>query len=127
MYKKIILLLISLFLLSCTSPFGQMGIKFKDREGTYQDDLKNITVSVTKASKQNLIIDIRDVNGIALNDVYDINASTTTGNFTLKSENNKDYAYSISFYGNSSLVISVRTGRNYPINNQELKKISYNN
>ncbi|KLI52951.1 hypothetical protein [Brachyspira hyodysenteriae] len=127
MCKKIILLLISLFLLSCTSPFGQMGIKFKDREGTYQDDLKNITVSVTKASKQNLIIDIRDVNGIALNDVYDINASTTTGNFTLKSENNKDYAYSISFYGNSSLVISVRTGRNYPINNQELKKISYNN
>lgn len=127
MYKKIILLLITLFLLSCTSPFGQMGIKFKDREGTYQDDLKNITVSVTKASKQNLIIDIRDVNGIALNDVYDINASTTTGNFTLKSENNKDYAYSISFYGNSSLVISVRTGRNYPINNQELKKISYNN
>ena len=127
MYKKILLLLISLFLLSCTSPFGQMGIKFKDREGTYQDDLKNITVSVTKASKQNLIIYIRDVNGIALNDVYDINASTTTGNFTLKSENNKDYAYSISFYGNSSLVISVRTGRNYPINNQELKKISYNN
>lgn len=127
MIKKIIILLISLFLLSCTSPFGQMGIKFKDREGTYQDDLKNITVSVTKASKQNLIIDIRDVNGIALNDVYDINASTTTGNFTLKSENNKDYAYSISFYGNSSLVISVRTGRNYPINNQELKKISYNN
>lgn len=127
MIKKIIILLISLFLLSCTSPFGQMGIKFKDREGTYLDDLKNITVSVTKASKQNLIIDIRDVNGIALNDVYDINASTTTGNFTLKSENNKDYAYSISFYGNSSLVISVRTGRNYPINNQELKKISYNN
>ena len=121
MYKKIILLLISLFLLSCTSPFGQMGIKFKDREGTYQDDLKNITVSVTKASKQNLIIDIRDVNGIALNDVYDINASTTTGNFTLKSENNKDYAYIINFYGNTSIVFSVRKGSNHPISNKELK------
>lgn len=121
MIKKIIILLISLFLLSCTSPFGQMGIKFKDREGTYQDDLKNITVSVTKASKQNLIIDIRDVNGIALNDVYDINASTTTGNFTLKSENNKDYAYIINFYGNTSIVFSVRKGSNHPISNKELK------
>ncbi|MEI0494701.1 hypothetical protein R4J09_04660 [Brachyspira intermedia] len=121
MYKKIILLLISLFLLSCTSPFTQQGIKFKDRNGTYQDTAKNITVTVTKADKQNLIVNVQNVDGVSLNDTYDITSAVTTGNFTLKSVNNKDYTYIINFYGNTSIVFSVRKGSNHPIDRQELK------
>ncbi|MEI0487117.1 hypothetical protein [Brachyspira intermedia] len=121
MYKKIILLLISLFLLSCTSPFTQQGIKFKDRNGTYQDTAKNITVTVTDKDNQNLIINVQNVEGISLNDVYDITSAVTSGNFNLQSKNNKDYTYIINFYGNTSIIFSVRKGSIYPIDRQELK------
>ena len=120
MYKKIILLLISVLLLSCTSPFGQQGIKFKDRNGIYQDTSKNITVTVTEANNQNLIINVQKVDGIALNDIYDITSTVTTGNFRLTSQNNKDYTYIVNFYGNTSIIFSVMRGGSHPINNQEL-------
>ncbi|MBW5409800.1 hypothetical protein E6A50_05400 [Brachyspira hampsonii] len=124
MIKKITLLLISLFIFSCTSSLGSTGIKFKDRNGTYQDTSKNITVTVTEADKQNLTVSVLSVDGTSLNDTYDITSAVTTGNFTLTSKNNKDYTYIINFYGNTSVVFSVRKGPKYLINNQELKNNS---
>ncbi|ASJ20556.1 hypothetical protein [Brachyspira hampsonii] len=124
MIKKITLLLISLFIFSCTSSLGSTGIKFKDRNGTYQDTSKNITVTVTEADNQNLTVSVLSVDGTSLNDTYDITSAVTTGNFTLTSKNNKDYTYIINFYGNTSVVFSVRKGPKYLINNQELKNNS---
>ena len=121
MYKKIILLLISLFLLSCTSPLGQVGLKFKDRNGIYKDTSGNITVTVTEDSKQNFIIDVQNFSGVTLNDTYDIVPSITTGNFNIKSKSDNNYTYIISFYGNTSVSFSVRKGTTYVIDDKELK------
>lgn len=122
MIKKIILLLISLFLFSCTSSLGGSGIKFKDRNGIYQDNSRNVSVEVTTAEKQNLIIKVNNYNGVILNDVYDITSAVTTGKFNLKSVNNSEYFYVLNFYANRSVVFSVIKGLSYPINNLELKK-----
>ncbi|WP_300366893.1 hypothetical protein [Brachyspira sp.] len=124
MSKKVILLLIFLFVISCTSPFGQTGIKFKDRNGIYQNSDKKITLTVTKEDKQNLIIDMRDFNGVTVTDTYDINSAVITGNFTLYSKNNKEYAYIINFYANTSITFSVRKGIQYLIKNVELRNTS---
>ena len=126
MLKKYVFLLISLFtfaffIISCTSPLGNAGLKFKDRKGIYQDNSKNITVEVTTADNQNLIIKVQNYNGIITDDVYDITSTVTTGKFTLKSKSNENYIYIVDFYGNNSVIFSVRKGSSYPINNQELK------
>ncbi|WP_300752635.1 hypothetical protein [uncultured Brachyspira sp.] len=122
MLKKIILLFISLFILSCTSSLGSSGMKFKDREGVYQSNDENIIITVSKYDKQNLTVNIYNVNGLGvINDTYDITPTVTTGNFTLKSKINTSYTYVINFYGNSSLAFSVRDGVSYKISETELK------
>ena len=121
MIKKIIILFISLLLISCSSPFGQAGIKFKNRKGIYRNTSKNITVTVTDTDKQNLIISVQNVNGINIDETYDINPAITAANFNnLKSEKYSQYSYVIIFNGNTSLSFSIREGTDYPINGQEL-------
>ncbi|WP_020005962.1 hypothetical protein [Brachyspira innocens] len=125
MFKKIILLGISLFLLSCTSPFSEVGMKFKDREGTYESEDKNIRVTVSKEDKQNLKIDVYAFNGVAINnEIFDITSSVTTGNFTLKSVNNPSYTYILNFHNNTALYFSVREGVSYKISEAELNNSS---
>ena len=125
MFKKIILLGISLFLLSCTSPFSEVGMKFKDREGTYESEYKNIRVTVSKEDKQNLKILVYTVNGLGvINDTYDITPTVTTGNFTLKSVNNPSYTYILNFHNNTALYFSVREGVSYKISEAELNNSS---
>lgn len=125
MFKKIILLGISLFLLSCTSPFSEVGMKFKDREGTYESEDKNIRVTVSKEDKQNLKIVVYTVNGLGvINDTYDITPTVTTGNFTLKSVNNPSYTYILNFHNNTALYFSVREGVSYKISEAELNNSS---
>ncbi|PCG19971.1 hypothetical protein [Brachyspira sp. G79] len=121
MFKKIILLLISLFILSCTSSLGSSGMKFKDRAGTYESKDANIRVTVSSGDTQNLKIDVYTVNGVTINsETFDITSSVTTGNFTLKSNNNPSYTYILNFYNNKSLLFSVRDGSSYKISNAEL-------
>ena len=121
MIKKIIILFISLLLISCSSPFGQAGIKFKNRKGIYRNTSKNITVTVTDTDTQNLIISVQNVNGINIDETYDINPAITAANFNnLKSEKYSQYSYVIIFNGNTSLSFSIREGTDYPINGQEL-------
>lgn len=125
MFKKIILLGIFLFLLSCTSPFSEVGMKFKDREGTYESEDKNIRVTVSKEDKQNLKIVVYTVNGLGvINDTYDITPTVTTGNFTLKSVNNPSYTYILNFHNNTALYFSVREGVSYKISEAELNNSS---
>lgn len=125
MFKKIILLGISLFLLSCTSPFSEVGMKFKDREGTYESEDKNIRVTVSKEDKQNLKIVVYTVNGLGvINDTYDITPTVTTGNFTLKSVNNPLCTYILNFHNNTALYFSVREGVSYKISEAELNNSS---
>lgn len=125
MFKKIILLGISLFLLSCTSPFSEVGMKFKDREGTYESEDKNIRVTVSKEDKQNLKILVYNVNDLGvINDTYDITPTVTTGNFTLKSVNNPLYTYILNFHNNTALYFSVREGVSYKISEAELNNSS---
>ena len=122
MFKKIILLGISLFLLSCTSPFSEVGMKFKDRAGTYESKDKNIRVTVSKEDKQNLKILVYNVNGLGvINDTYDITPTVTTGNFTLKSFK---YTYILNFHNNTALYFSVREGVSYKISEAELNNSS---
>ncbi|ADG70836.1 hypothetical protein [Brachyspira murdochii] len=121
MFKKIILLLISLFILSCTSSLGSSGMKFKDRAGTYESKNKNIIVTVSKEDKQNLKIVVYAFNGITVNsETFDITSVVTTGNFTIKSKLNSSYTYILNFYGNTSLLFSVRDSVSYKISNVEL-------
>ena len=127
MYKKIILLLITLFLLSlifisCSSPYGQQGsMKFKDRKGTYQNKDANIVITVKDTDNQNLNIRTYSGSGIGVvEETFTITPSVTSDNFNLKSEINKDDMYIINFYNNTSLYFSVRRGTDHPINNQEL-------
>lgn len=125
MFKKFILLGISLFLLSCTSPFSEVGMKFKDREGTYESEDKNIRVTVSKEDKQNLKIVVYNVNGLGvINDTYDITPTVTTGNFTLESDNNPSYTYILNFHNNTALYFSVREGVSYKISEAELNNSS---
>ncbi|MEI0557486.1 hypothetical protein [Brachyspira intermedia] len=122
MYKKIILLLISVLLLSCSSPYGQQGsMKFKDRKGTYQNKDANIVITVKDTDNQNLNIRTYSGSGIGVvEETFTITPSVTSDNFNLKSEINKDDMYIINFYNNTSLYFSVRRGTEHPINNQEL-------
>ncbi|WP_304353831.1 hypothetical protein [Brachyspira innocens] len=121
MFKKIILLGISLFILSCTSSLGSSGMKFKDRAGAYENTDKTIRVTVSKGDTQNLKIDVYTVNGVTVNsETFDITPSVITGNFTLKSVNNPSYTYVLNFYNNKSLYFSVRDGASYKISEAEL-------
>ena len=112
-------------MLSCTSPFSEVGMKFKDREGTYESEDKNIRVTVSKEDKQNLKIVVYTVNGLGvINDTYDITPTVTTGNFTLKSVNNPSYTYILNFHNNTALYFSVREGVSYKISEAELNNSS---
>lgn len=113
-------------MISCTSPFGYVGLKFRDRKGIYQNSDKKITVTVTDANKQNLIINVQDFNGITIdNETYDINPAITSGSFTtLKSEKYPKYIYVIIFNSNISISFSIKEGIEYPISKQELKNTS---
>ncbi|WP_335780944.1 hypothetical protein [Brachyspira intermedia] len=122
MIKKLSIILISIFIVSCSSPFGQQGsMKFKDRKGTYQNKDANIIITVKDTDTQNLTINIYNVSGVGVvSETYDIPSAVITGNFNLQSKLYTDYNYVINFYGNNSIYFSLRNGTSYPINNQEL-------
>ncbi|EKV55830.1 hypothetical protein [Brachyspira hampsonii] len=123
MIKKITLLLISLFLISCTSPYIQKGgIEFKDRNGTYKNNDGTIIVIVKDTDDNNISINIANLDGLGtVSETYSVTSAVTTGKFSFDSKIHTSYEYMVNFNGNTSITFSVRKGTTYPINSQELK------
>ena len=127
MFKKIILLLISLFILSCTSPYGSSGsTKFKSRKGIYQNDAQNVAVEITNQKDNNLIITVvgDTIEDIIINETLSVNSESAGTYMTIKSVKYTGCVYNMNF-GNSvnTIFITVKDGQNNDIvYNQKLLK-----
>ena len=123
MFKKIILLLISLFILSCTSPYGSSGgTKFKSRKGIYQNDAKNVAVEITDKDSNNLTVTVID--DTTINETLTVNSESSGTYMTIKSVIYTGYVYNMNF-GNrvNTIFITVKDGQNNNIvYNQKLSK-----
>lgn len=130
MFKKIILLLISLFILSCTSPYGSSGgTKFKSRKGIYQNEAHNVAVEITDKDSDNLTVTVlgnTDINETLtdINETLTVNSESSGTYMTIKSVIYTGYVYNMNF-GNSvnTIFITVKDGQNKNIvYNQKLSK-----
>lgn len=127
MYKKIILLLISLFILSCTSPYGSSGgTKFKSRKGFYQNEAQNVAVEITDKDSDNLTVTVIGNTTIneTLNETLTVNSESAGTYMTIKSVIYTGCVYNMNF-GNSvnTIFITVKDGQNINIvYNQKLLK-----
>ena len=127
MFKKIILLLISLFILSCTSPYGSSGgTKFKSRKGIYQNEAQNVAVEITNQKDNNLIITVvgDTIEDIIINETLTVNSESAGTYMTIKSVIYTGCVYNMNF-GNSvnTIFITVKDGQNNNIvYNQKLLK-----
>lgn len=130
MFKKIILLLISLFILSCTSPYGSSGgTKFKSRKGIYQNEAQNVAVEITDKDSDNLTVTVlgnTDINETLtdINETLTVNSESSGTYMTIKSVIYTGYVYNMNF-GNSvnTIFITVKDGQNKNIvYNQKLLK-----
>lgn len=125
MFKKIILLLISLFILSCTSPYGSSGgTKFKSRKGIYQNDAQNVAVEITDKDSNNLTVTVIGNTTININETLTVNSESSGTYMTIKSVIYTGYVYNMNF-GNSvnTIFITVKDGQNnYIVYNQKLLK-----
>ena len=144
MFKKIILLLISLFILSCTSPYGSSGgTKFKSRKGIYQNEAQNVAVEITDKDSDNLTVTVlgnTDINETLtninetltninetltnINETLTVNSESSGTYMTIKSVIYTGYVYNMNF-GNSvnTIFITVKDGQNNNIvYNQKLLK-----
>lgn len=123
MFKKIILLLISLFILSCTSPYGSSGgTKFKSRKGIYQNDAQDVAVEITDKDSNNLTV--RVIGDTTINETLTVNSESSGTYMTIKSVIYTGYVYNMNF-GNSvnTIFITVKDGQNNNIvYNQKLSK-----
>ena len=114
MFKKIILLLISLFILSCTSPYGSSGgTKFKSRKGIYQNDAQNVAVEITDKDSNNLTVTVIGNTTININETLTVNSESSGTYMTIKSVIYTGYVYNMNF-GNSvnTIFITVKDGQN---------------
>ncbi|WP_041177267.1 hypothetical protein [Brachyspira intermedia] len=104
MRKKIILLLISLFLLSlifisCSSPYGSSsGVKFKSRKGIYQNETGKIAVTINEQENNNLRV--IDLGSSAIDETLTVNSESAANYMTVKSVKYEGYVYTMNF-GNS--------------------------
>ena len=123
MIKKIILLLISLFILSCTSPYGSSGgTKFKSRKGIYQNDAQNVAVEITDKDSDNLTVTV--ISNTTINETLTVNSESAGTYMTIKSVIYTGCVYNMNF-GNSvnTIFITVKDGQNNNIvYNQKLLK-----
>ena len=107
MIKKIILLLISLFILSCTSPYGSSGgTKFKSRKGIYQNDAQNVAVEITDKDSNNLTVTVIGNTTININETLTVNSESSGTYMTIKSVIYTGYVYNMNF-GNSVNTIFI--------------------
>lgn len=124
MFKKIILLLISLFILSCTSPYGSSGgTKFKSRKGFYQNEAQNVAVEITDKDSDNLSVTV--LGDTTINETLTVNSESSGTYMTIKSVIYTGYVYNMNF-GNSvnTIFITVkdRQNNNNIVYNQKLLK-----
>lgn len=122
MFKKIILLLISLFILSCTSPYGSSGgTKFKSRKGIYQNEAQNVAVEITDKDSDNLTVTV--IGNTTINETLTVNSESSGTYMTIKSVKYTGYVYNMNF-GNSvnTIFITVKDGQNNIVHNQKLLK-----
>ena len=124
MIKKIILLLISLFILSCTSPYGSSGgTKFKSRKGFYQNEAQNVAVEITDKDSDNLSVTV--LGDTTINETLTVNSESSGTYMTIKSVIYTGYVYNMNF-GNSvnTIFITVkdRQNNNNIVYNQKLLK-----
>lgn len=124
MFKKIILLLISLFILSCTSPYGSSGgTKFKSRKGFYQNEAQNVAVEITDKDSNNLTVTV--LGDTAINETLTVNSESAGTYMTIKSVIYTGYVYNMNF-GNrvNTIFITVedRQNNNNIVYNQKLLK-----
>lgn len=108
MIKKLSIILISIFIISCNSPFAGAGIKFSNRAGSYQNKDKSITVTITDKSKDNLIIDA--VSSETINETITINSSSSSQYLKVNSEKYNGYILNL---GNNvqNLFLTVRNDK----------------
>ena len=112
MFKKIILLLISLFILSCTSPYGSSGgTKFKSRKGFYQNEAQNVAVEITDKDSDNLSVTV--LGDTTINETLTVNSESSGTYMTIKSVIYTGYVYNMNF-GNSvnTIFITVKDRQN---------------
>ncbi|ACN83367.1 hypothetical protein OFR22_13680 [Brachyspira hyodysenteriae] len=110
MIKKLSIILISIFIISCNSPFAGAGIKFSNRAGSYQNKDKSITVTITDKSKDNLIIDA--VSSETINETITINSSSSSQYLKVNSEKYNGYIYILNLGNNvQNLFLTVRNDK----------------
>ncbi|OEJ15946.1 hypothetical protein BFL38_10840 [Brachyspira hampsonii] len=112
MYKKIILLLIALFLFSCSSPYGSSGsTKFKSRKGIYQNEAQNVAVEITDKDSNNLTVKV--TGNTPIDETLTLNSESAGTYFTVKSAKYTGYVYDMNF-GNSlnTIFITIKDGQN---------------
>ena len=115
MIKKIfITTIISILIVSCTSPFSGSGIKFSNRAGNYQNTDKNITVSINSKNKDNLTINISS--SINMNETLTVNSASSSQYIRVNSVQYSGHTYILNF-GNSvkSFFITVKDDKNQNI------------
>ncbi|MCZ9851847.1 hypothetical protein [Brachyspira hyodysenteriae] len=106
MIKKLSIILISIFIISCNSPFAGAGIKFSNRAGSYQNKDKSITVTITDKSKDNLIIDA------VSSETITINSSSSSQYLKVNSEKYNGYIYILNLGNNvQNLFLTVRNDK----------------
>ncbi|WP_157152848.1 hypothetical protein [Brachyspira murdochii] len=123
MLKKIALLLISLLVFSCTSPYGSSGgLKFKNRKGVYQNESKNVAVEITDKDNDNLTVTV--LGNTPIDETLTVNSESAGKYIIIKSVKYAGYIYNMNF-GNSinTIFITIKDGQNNNIvYNQKLSK-----
>lgn len=110
MVKKINILLISIFFISCSSSFNSnsiQGIKFRNRSGIYKNSDSTITVTIKNTDKDNLIINI--TNPKVMDETLSVSPYSTKRYIKINSKNYTGYIYSITFLSNNEDVIIAVT------------------
>ena len=123
MCKKIILLLISLFLLSCSSPYSASGnVKFKSRKGIYQNETGNVAVTITEKDSNNLTVKV--LGNTPLDETLTANSESSSKYMIIKSVKYEGYIYTMNFGNNvNNIFFTISDGQNNNVVfNQKLLK-----
>lgn len=121
MIKKISIIVISIFIISCNSSFNSnstKGPKFMNRSGIYKNADSTITVTIKNTNKDNLIIDI--TNPSSINETLSVNPYSTRKYIVINSKQYAGYVYSITFLMNTdSMFISITDDKDTDIISNE--------
>ncbi|PTY40815.1 hypothetical protein [Brachyspira hampsonii] len=113
MIKKITLLLISLFLLSCSSPYSSSGLKFTSRNGVYENSERNISVEIKNQKTANLSIIVIQNSAIVISETLDVNPDSSANYMTIKSVAYPNYSYILNFWSNGKdMNITIKNDKN---------------